>query len=296
MAHESFSEPSVDNFVEEYQKKLKHLQKIEGIKYSENKIKLDPLQNAKPSSKLEGKTSVNSFEDFENQLIGQFREYKDVKDKLERVKQELQQAYNVQVSVEAVKELEKVAAQKKVLMEEDLVKQKQVFIESIKELESASEKKKQALEYDFLKYKKKMNDELNQLDQQRKDRELKFKDEVEGEGQRLLEKLAGFEEQFDKKRHFWDLEKIRLVESIDKERYEWNQEKSKMLDELRQERINKEAEIAKLDEVFKYEREQWEVNNDSVIKTLEKLCRNFPYFADFVVKTLEKLCRILPKM
>ena len=116
MTHESFSEPSVDNFVEEYQKKLKHLQKIEGIKYSENKIKLDPSESVASTSKLQEKTSGNSFDDFESQLIGQFREYKEVKDKLERVKQELQQAYNVQVSVEAVKELEKLAAQKKALI------------------------------------------------------------------------------------------------------------------------------------------------------------------------------------
>ncbi len=288
MAHESFSEPSVDNFVEEYQKKLKHLQKIEGIKYSENKIKLDPLQNANPPSKLEVKTSANSFEDFENQLIGQFREYKDVKDKLERVKQELQQAYNVQVSVEAVKELEKVAAQKKALMEEDLVKQKQVFIESIKELESTADKKKQTLDHDFLKYKKKINDELNQLEQQRKDRELKFNDQVEGEKQQLLEKLASFEEQFEKKRHFWDLEKVRLVELIDQERYQWNQEKHRILDELKQERQKKEAEITHLDEVFKREKEQWEVKNDSLVKALEKekkiLEQNIASYSDKIIE------------
>ena len=99
---------STDKILEEYQKKLKHIQKLKGIsstKHSldKNIIDNDEEFNTKPDNSGEFVDSIGSLE---SQLINQFRQYKTITKKLEEVKKELYLSNQIQVSIQAYNELD----------------------------------------------------------------------------------------------------------------------------------------------------------------------------------------------
>ncbi|RAP26577.1 hypothetical protein DID74_01815 [Candidatus Marinamargulisbacteria bacterium SCGC AG-333-B06] len=102
---------SADYFIEDYQRQLKKKQD-HGFHYG-NAISSDvsptDLDNADASSP---DLSV-SMSHVENQLISQFREYKEIKTKLDDAKRQLHLSSQIQVSVDNLKELERAHSQRK---------------------------------------------------------------------------------------------------------------------------------------------------------------------------------------
>ena len=102
---------SADSFIEDYQRQLKQRQ-------DSNVTQFSSFVNEDLGST--GDVAADSFPDLtasmshvENQLISQFREYKEIKKKLDDAKRQLHLSSQIQVSVDNLKELERVSSQRK---------------------------------------------------------------------------------------------------------------------------------------------------------------------------------------
>ncbi len=102
---------SADSFIEDYQRQLKQRQDSNVTQYS---------SVVNEGSLADGDVVADSFPDLtasmshvENQLISQFREYKEIKKKLDDAKRQLHLSSQIQVSVDNLKELERVSSQRK---------------------------------------------------------------------------------------------------------------------------------------------------------------------------------------
>ena len=102
---------SADFFIEDYQRQLK---KQQGYGVNQN------FSSQMEMKKSDLEIDNNDFPDLgasmshvENQLISQFREYKEIKKKLDDAKRQLHVSSQIQVSVDNLKELERVYAQRK---------------------------------------------------------------------------------------------------------------------------------------------------------------------------------------
>jgi hypothetical protein len=132
---------SADKILEEYQKKLKHIQKIKGIsstKHSLDKNIIDNECEFKGDS-LKAGEFVDSIGSLESQLINQFREYKTITKKLEEVKKELYLSNQIQVSIHAYNELKHAVKERNLKLEQEFLEKKTLLEQ---DLEILAEKKK----------------------------------------------------------------------------------------------------------------------------------------------------------
>lgn len=148
---------SADKLLEEYQKKLKHIQKLKGISSTKHSLDKNIIDNEDEfkyeSAEPQSGEFVDSIGSLESQLINQFRQYKTITKKLEEVKKELYLSNQIQVSVQAYNELDQAVKQRNLKLEQEFLEKKN-FLEQ--DLELLAEKKENL--------KKKNDDFFNDLE------------------------------------------------------------------------------------------------------------------------------------
>lgn len=144
---------SADKLLEEYQRKLKHSQKLKNITSKSSSLNNSNSveKNIDNSTKFE-----DSIGSLETQLIDQFRQYKSITKKLEDAKKELYLSTQIEVSVKAYKDLDKAYQQKNSNLENEFFERKKLLEQDI---ELLNEKK--------VSLKKKNDDVFNNLEKEK---------------------------------------------------------------------------------------------------------------------------------
>ncbi len=139
---------STDEYIEAYQKQLKNNQ---GNSFNQDHSFFSNQDAQSPISSSDSLPDLNvSMSQVENQLISQFREYKEVKKKLDDAKRELHLSSQIQVSVDNLKELERVYSHRKKTLDQSFLDAKDSFNNEINRLKIDKERmideNKQALQ------------------------------------------------------------------------------------------------------------------------------------------------------
>ena len=131
---------STDKILEEYQKKLKHIQKLKGISSTKHSLDKNIIDNDEEFKNQPDNSGdfVDSIGSLESQLINQFRQYKTITKKLEEVKKELYLSNQIQVSIQAYNELDQAVKERNIKLEQEFLEKKNLLEQ---DLELLAEKK-----------------------------------------------------------------------------------------------------------------------------------------------------------
>tara|TARA_Y100001970_G_scaffold293552_1_gene441156 strand:+ start:349 stop:2403 length:2055 start_codon:yes stop_codon:yes gene_type:complete len=129
---------SADSFIEDYQRQLKKKQE-HGFSQNASYLTTSSESDATPDKDILPDLSV-SMSHVENQLISQFREYKEIKKKLDDAKRQLHLSSQIQVSVDNLKELERVYSQQKKSLDDTYRESKEKYDSELNHLKRDKER------------------------------------------------------------------------------------------------------------------------------------------------------------